>query len=91
MAAFWIVVGFDVLKDISFGRFPGRVMRSLYLLDLQGVEEAFHGRVIVTVALPAHAAQQAMLIKQRLVIQSRVLAAPIGMQDQPGWGSMLLN
>ena len=87
MAAFRIVVGFDVLKDIGFGRFPGRVTCSLYLLHLQGMEEAFHGRVVVTVALPAHAAQQAMVLKQRLVIQGRVLAAPIGMQDQPGWGT----
>ncbi len=76
MAAFWVVVGFDVLKDIGFGRCPGRVTRPLYLFHLQRMEEAFHGGIVVTVALPAHAAQQAMVLKQRLVIQGRVLAAP---------------
>ncbi len=43
MAAFWVVVGFDVLKDIGFGRCPGRVTRPLYLFHLQRMEEAFHG------------------------------------------------
>lgn len=53
----------------------------------QGMEEAWHGGMVVTVTLSAHAAEQALLLKERLVIQRRVLATPIGMKNQPGWGA----
>jgi hypothetical protein len=59
----------------------GPIAAAVDLLDLERVEEAFHGGVFAVIALPAHAAQEPMSLQERL----GVLAAPIGMDHHAGF------
>ena len=52
-------------------------------LSLEGCEEALDRRVVVTVSLPAHAASDPVLSKDRLVIEAGILAPAIAMADEP--------
>jgi len=74
MAAFWVVVGLDVVEDIGPSCRSGRVTGPMHLLHLQSMEDAFHGGMVITVALFTHTAEEAMLLKDRLVVRPRVRA-----------------
>src|SRR5512137_1193198 len=87
MAAFSVVVGLDVFEDIGPSLLPGLVTDPMHLLNLQGMEEAFHGSIVITVALLAHATEEAVLVQERLIVQRGILAAPIGVEDQPRYGT----
>ena len=52
-------------------------------LALHRREEALHHRVVVAVALPAHAAHDALRFEDFLVVLARVRAALVGMMQQP--------
>ena len=87
MAAFSVVVGRDVFEDLGPGLLPGLVAPPMHLLHLQGMEEAFHGRMVITVALLAHTTEETVLFEARLIVQGGVLAAPIGMEHPPRCGT----
>lgn len=55
----------------------------MVVLGFQGAEEAFNRRVVEAVALAAHAADQAVAGQQRLMQCAGVLAAPVGVNNQP--------
>ena len=76
MAAFSVVVGLDVFEDIGPGLLPGLVADPMHLLHLQGMEDAFHGSIVITVALLAHATEEAVLVEERLIVKGGILAAP---------------
>ena len=78
-----VIVGLDVFKYIGLRVFPRGITGSLSLFDLQGVKEAFHRRVVVAVPLAAHAAKEAVLGQQLLVVVRGLLATPIRVDDQP--------
>lgn len=78
-----VVIGLDVFEHISLRVFPRGITGSLSLFDLQGVKEAFHRRVVVAVPLAAHAAKEAVLGQQLLVVVRGLLATPIRVDDQP--------
>src|SRR4051812_12403069 len=86
MEALAIVEAFDVGGDRLGGGAARGPEAALIQFTFQGVEEAFHRRVVVAVAGPAHAAAKRVLVKQALVLGTGVLAAAIGMmQDVSDW------
>ena len=56
----------------------------LTLLAFHSREEAFHHRVVVTIPAPAHAAGDAMIGEDGLVILARVRAALVRVMQQAG-------
>src|SRR6202046_294542 len=60
-------------------------------LLLQRGEEAFHRRVVPAVGLAAHAARDAVLGQEELVVLAGVLAAPIRVRQQPRAGQTPLH
>lgn len=55
----------------------------MHHFHLQAVEKALGAGIVVTFALGAHAAYQAVLTQERLglVVRRTILAAPVGMHD----------
>jgi len=53
-------------------------------LGFEGLEERFDHRVVVAVSLPGHRDQDAVLAELGLIIDGAILAATIGVMDQPG-------
>lgn len=76
-----VVVGLNVFEHINLRVFPRGITGSLSLFDLQEVKEAFHRRVVVAVPLAAHAAEEAVLGQQLLVVVRGLLATPIRVDD----------
>jgi len=54
----------------------------VYQFGLEGAKEAFHDRIVVTVAAPAHTALQTMILEKLLVLIAGVLYAAIAMMQQ---------
>ena len=54
MEAVGVIEAFDVGEYISFRLISGVVDAVMNAFSFQGVEEAFHGRIIPTIAFPAH-------------------------------------
>jgi hypothetical protein len=86
MTAFPVVVGLDVFKDIGPSRLPRRVADLVHLLYLQGMEEACHGRMVITVALLAYATEEAVLVQERLIVQRGILLLRSEWRISPGTG-----
>ena len=84
MAASAIIKPFDVIKDIRSGLPSVFILLPMNLFDLQGAEEALHGGVVVAVPRAAHADLHAIVSQLELVSSAGVLAAAIGMVQQPG-------
>ena len=61
------------------------------LLGLQGLEEALGGRVVVGVAFPGHADPEAVMKKRVHVVVGRILDSPVGVMNDPRWGSAKRN
>ena len=49
-----VIEAFDISKYISPGLISGVIGAVMNAFSFQGVEEAFHGRIIPTIAFPAH-------------------------------------
>src|SRR4051812_27711912 len=60
-------------------------------LRLERGEEALHGRIIETVAAPAHRLLDAMPLQHRPIRPSGVLHAAVAMMNEPPWGSAALE
>src|SRR3990172_8746190 len=78
-----VVEPLDVVEHVSRSRLPGGVPGAMHPLVLQAVEEALGGRVIPAVALAAHGTDHAVAGELLLEGLAGVLAAPIGVVQQP--------
>ena len=75
MPARWIVGYLDVIKDIRPGLRTSPIDLAGNAFGFQRREEAFHRRVIPNLPGPAHAAGDAMLVKQLPKVFAGVLGA----------------
>ena len=83
MYAITVIKSHDVCGDICFSfRLIGlfALPNTLYF-EVQ--EEAFCHCIVPTVALTAHAADEAMLCLHSLVLAAGILTATVGVNDQP--------
>ena len=86
MAPSGVVPRLDVPEDRTPRVLPGVPIVLAEQFELEGGEEAFRHRVVVTVALAAHARQHPVRHHRAPVLTRRVLTASIRMVDQPrGW------
>ena len=77
MQPYAVVKADDVVGDVSCGFRLVGVVALPYPLHLQVQEEALHHRVVPTVALAAHAADQPVFVQHSLMRGAGVLAAAI--------------
>ena len=82
MSSLSIVEDLHVSKQADFGLLTGCVSVSVNQFLLQSGEEAFDRCVVPTVAATTHAAHDAMLLEPSLVIVSRILTAPVAVEEQ---------
>src|SRR5205807_7533574 len=83
VAALVVVEDFDVLDDRRTGLRAGGEVSVLDQLFLQRSKEALHRGVIPAVGTATHAAGNAVPGQEALVMVAGVLAAPVGMSQQP--------
>lgn len=76
-----VVVQLNVLEHLSPHRVPRLESLAMYGLDLEAVEEALGARIVVAIALCAHAALEFMPSQQRLVQRRAILAPAVGVDD----------
>jgi hypothetical protein len=83
MPALRVVVVLDVVTDcvVRFG--AGLEGAAVHQFLLQRREEALGDGVVPTVARGTHAASGAVLLEQRAVLGARVLAAAVGVMNEP--------
>ena len=79
MPAFWVVEGLDVFEDGGGGRFVCWKHLIAEPFAFQAAEEAFHGRVVPTVAFAAHATFHLEQFKCFSVSLGGILGASVGM------------
>jgi len=87
----WIVEPLDVVKHIGSRLIACAVPRSVRSFHLQRREEALHRGIVPTLALPAHAAGNALIGKQPLEVFGRVLAFFRPKAEAKGFGKRTLN
>src|SRR5665213_4113181 len=88
MAPGSVVEALDVGKDIALGFSAGGVLPVMHALGLERVEETFHRRVVVAVALAAHRGGDSTDGQSRPIVMGGILHASIGMMDQAGTGPL---
>ncbi len=77
MAASWIVEAVDIFEVRHLSR-PGCLPRMTPdQFSFDGLEERFHGSVVVTITFAAHRHFEVMLAQDLLIIVRTVLAATI--------------
>jgi hypothetical protein len=81
MAAAQVVPNLNVIEQTGTSFLTGDIA-SVHTLGFEGGEEAFHDRIVITVAGPAHADLNTMFSQQQLVIVAGILAAAIRMVQQ---------
>ena len=86
MTALPIIEHLNVLEDVLFRVFTGRVMPLVHELVLECPEEALDTGVVPAVAGAAHAGGDAVLAEQTLVARGGILTAAIRMVQEPGRG-----
>ena len=91
MQAAGIVEALDVAEQVPSGFGPGGVDPVMDPLGLEGVEEAFHGRVVPAVALAAHRGRDPRPGEGQPIGLGGVLDAAVGMMDQPWRGPLTLG
>ncbi len=84
MLAFPVVKNLDVFKGLSLDHGVSRKASAMHPLILEAVEPALRRRVVPAVALPAHGADHAVGSVLFLKGMTGVLAAPVGLVQQPG-------
>lgn len=85
MVAAWIVEAVDVFEEGGFDLSAGLPVAAPDQFGLQRLEEAFDGRIVVTIALPTHGYLKPVLAQKSLVIVSAVLRPAICMVDEARW------
>ena len=71
----------DIFKYGCFCFFPRMEMASIKPFLLELALEALHRCIVPAVAFPAHAADKAVFLCQRLILDGTILAASVRMQD----------
>ncbi len=85
-----IVAGLNVIKDGGLGLGVRGEVTSVDEFDFEGAPEAFHGGVVVAVALPAHGRKELGLGQSGSKISGGVLDTAIGVEEQLGsWLAVL--
>jgi hypothetical protein len=79
-----IIVPFDVVEQIRSGLVAGMIDMIVHQFTFQTAEEAFHERIVVRAPNTVHACLGTMFLQQRLTGSIRILAALIGVVDEPG-------
>src|SRR4051812_27346859 len=83
MAALPIIPDGDPLEQGAAGLFPRSEGTTVDQLPFQGSDKALHRRVVVAVALAAHAVDRFGFREELLIVTARLRAAPITVADQP--------
>ena len=78
-----IVIDFDVLEEGADHFFPRRQLL-IEEFGFEGAPKSFHGGVVITIALAAHAAGCQAGTQQSLVSLAGVLKSAVGMEKQTG-------
>src|ERR1044072_3623044 len=78
-----VVKHFDVLEQIRNGLLTRAINLVVDALIVQRVEEALRGRVVPAIALATHRAHYAIVVKLALKRLTGILAAAIGVMNQP--------
>lgn len=76
-----VVVQFNVLEHLSPHGFPRFESLAMDGFDLEAVKETLGARIVVAVALGAHAALEFVAGQQRLVQRRIILAPAVGVND----------
>jgi len=87
-----VVKDLYVFEDHLLCLFTRLEPRGIHQLSLQGTEERFHHRVIITISLPAHTLCDFLTLQQFPELAAGVLATPVRVKDQtlpPGIGHSL--
>ena len=82
MNPFRIVKPFDVVRDASGCLFMGFIGFVVNFFYLEALEEAFHGRVVVTIPFSTHTLLTSTLLQPRSKSQAGILRSAIGVNDQ---------
>lgn len=83
MPSFEVVEQFDVIEDVGPCVITRGVDTPLDPLTLEQLEEAFGHSIVVAVASPTHRANHCVRLDEALPIVTGVLAALVGMNQQP--------
>lgn len=78
-----IVPDLNVFEDVLLGPLSGSIMPVMNQLPLQRRKEALYRSIVPAVSFAAHAALDAMLCQQRLVVSAGVLTTPVTVMQQP--------
>ena len=89
MLALAVIESFNKFKDGQAGFGPAGNGASVDEFLFERAPEAFHGGIIVAVAFSAHGEQDLVQGQSVTKVSAGVLAAPIGMEHQLGWGLAL--
>ena len=81
MPASWIVEAVDVFEDRHLGLPPRSPCPAPNQLGLDGFEEGFDSRIVITITFAAHRDLEPMLAQDFLIIMRAILAAPVRMMD----------
>ena len=84
MSAVAVVEGFDVIEDLHASLSAGVEATAIDQLQFEGAPEAFHGGIIVAIALAAHRGEQTSVGQCLTIIVGGVLNAAVGMEEQMG-------
>ena len=87
MFAFEIVIGFNKPEDFSSGVLDWFKCNPIDIFDLECVEEALTGGIVVTITFPAHTAFQVIGFNQSLIGLWTVLAATVSVHNYPWWAA----
>ena len=85
MGALAIVEAFDVIKDFAARLCASGEVAAVNEFQFKGAPEAFHGGVVIAVAVTTHGGDQAGLAESAAVIGAGVLDATIGVEEQISW------
>lgn len=91
MNASAIEVAIDIGEQVALGPFSGRSLLLMDRLDLRRVEDALHRHVAVATAFAAHRVRGFDQAELLLVDLGGILAAAIGVADEPSAGPLSLH
>ena len=89
--ALTIIEGFDVIEDGGPGVGMGGEIAAIDEFELEGAPEAFHGGIVIAVALATHGLEEIGLGQSRAEIAGGVLGPPVGVEEQLGSGLTVLQ
>ena len=84
MKALGIIETFDEIEDLGAGLGAGVKARAINQFQFEGAPEAFHGGIVVTVALAAHRGHQFGGLERVAEVATGILDAAIRMEQQLG-------